>query len=189
MCTNTQQCHQGACIANGGTGGGSGSTGGGSSGGGSAGGGSATGGGTAASGGGSGATGGGSSGGGSAGGGSAAGGGTSSGPTLCTSGDGGVNTFAGCDTWEDHTAAGDSRTVAFGTNFMATPMCMEIKNGQTVTFNSTDSSHPGAQTCGPVGNVIEFSGGASAMVTFHDAGVYGYECTVHFFQGAIKVDP
>jgi plastocyanin len=180
-CTNTQQCHAGGCIDNGGTGGGS------SGGGSAAGGGSSSGGGSGSTGGGSGSTGGGS---GSTGGGSGStGGGTSSGPALCTSGDGGVNTFMGCDTWEDHTDAGDARLVAFGPNFMATPMCMEIKNGQTVTFNSTDSSHPGEQTCGPVANVVTFPGGAMTMITFHDAGVYGYECSVHLFPGAIKVDP
>jgi plastocyanin len=183
-CTNTQQCHSGGCIDNGGTGGGS-ATGGGSS----SGGGASSGGGSSSTGGGSGSTGGGSSGGGSAGGGSAAGGGTSSGPTLCTSGDGGTNTFMGCDTWENHTDAGDARTVVFGTNFTATPMCMEIKSGQTVTFDSTNSTHPGAQTCGPVANVIQFSGGAMAMIPFQNAGVYGYQCTIHGFTGAIKVDP
>jgi plastocyanin len=184
-CTNTQQCHFGSCVANGGTGGGSGSTGGSGATGGSG----STGGGSGSTGGGSGATGGGSSGGGSAGGGSATGGGTSSGPTLCTNPDGGADTYAGCDTWENHTDAGDARAVVFGTNFAITPPCMEIKNGQTVTFTSTDVTHPGAQTCGPVDNVIEFAGGATQMITFHDAGVYGYHCTYHDFKGAIKVDP
>jgi plastocyanin len=150
------------------------------------GGGGAMGGGSGAMGGGSGAMGGGS---GAVGGGSGAVGG-GSGATLCTNPDGGADTYAGCDTWEDHTAASDARTVTFGAASapFVSPTCMEVKSGQTVHITA-GVSHPGDQACGPANGKLVFPDGTTTDIMLTTPGVYGYFCTVHGFTAGIKVDP
>jgi plastocyanin len=97
-----------------------------------------------------------------------------------TAGSGGAcaASFAGCTAYEDHTAAADSRNIAFVTA-MYTPSCMKIKAGQTVTFSGQFAAHPLMQSCGPAPAVITNGTGTSKSITFAAAGDYGYYCTVH----------
>jgi plastocyanin len=120
----------------------------------------------------------------------AMGGGT--GATLCTNPDGGADTYAGCDTWEDHTAASDARTVTFGggsfPNYTVSPKCMEVKSGQTVHIMAI-TNHPGDQACGPESGKMVFPAATTTDIMLTTPGVYGYFCTVHGFTAGIKVDP
>lgn len=113
----------------------------------------------------------------------ACGSGGGSGGTGGTAGSGGTGgacaaAFAECATYEDHTAAADSRTIAFVTA-MYTPRCMKIKAGQMVTFSGQFAAHPLMQSCGPTANVITNGTGTSESITFATAGDYGYYCTIH----------
>lgn len=90
--------------------------------------------------------------------------------------------FAGCATFVDLTAEPVDRTIHFplGSESYG-PQCARVRFGQTVVFQGGDfSSHPLAQACGPVNNVLLANQGSTLSVTFNRGlGVYGYYCTRH----------
>lgn len=98
-----------------------------------------------------------------------------------------------CTTFEDHTAAGDARAIAFGgANGLAyVPSCMEIKAGQIVTWNGDFSLHPLAAFNGDANSPIQStSTGTTVQFTFANAGTFGFHCQVHAQMiGAVKVVP
>jgi plastocyanin len=120
------------------------------------------------------------------------GGTTDGGPdTSCTA------DYAGCTTFEDHTASGDPRTITFGgtAGNAYVPKCMQVKVGQTVTFSGDFSFHPLQPACGPAIPSVSPVSATEATVTFDTAGNYGYFCTRHGtaagtgMAGAIEVVP
>ncbi len=100
--------------------------------------------------------------------------------------------FAGCTTFEDHTAAADPRAVAT-MGFSYTPKCMQIKKGQTVNVaaSAVHPLKPGPQA----GNPIPPMSTSAQMVTFNTEGTFGYFCMNHGaadgtgMAGAIQVVP
>jgi plastocyanin len=132
----------------------------------------------------------------SGGGGQAPDGGQAAGINGCTSAD-----------YKDATAAGASRTIAFGGPLANKydPKCLLIGVGQSVTFSpSTGSSfgghplrpgaspsQPGNETPGPNSPIPSVSSGSSAaVVTFLNAGIYPYYCSAHDtlgMFGAVRV--
>jgi plastocyanin len=106
--------------------------------------------------------------------------------------------------YKDATAAGTSRTIAFGGPLANTydPKCLLIGVGQSVTFSpSTGSSfgghplrpgaspsQPGTETPSannPIPSVA--SGSSPAIVTFLNAGTYPYYCSAHDTLGMFGV--
>ncbi len=90
--------------------------------------------------------------------------------------------FAGCVSWVDFTGASVDRTIHFPLgNDAYGPECARVRFGQTVTFLGQNfGTHPLAQGCGPVNNVLLANQGDSFSVTFNRGlGVYGYYCTRH----------
>ena len=102
----------------------------------------------------------------------------------------------GCDTFEDHTAAGDARAIVWGLSVNSTPAhCMKIKAGQTVVWNGDTGGHPlvvfNGDTPNPISGVVADVAANTQTVTFPSAGTFGYECNVHKsgMMGAIQVVP
>ena len=99
-------------------------------------------------------------------------------------------TVQGCGAtdFEDHTAAGDTRTITPWNTSLGTK-CYKIKVGQSVTWNGVPTSaHPlGATTDGTQPNPIT----DVATTAFPAAGTFGWHCTIHtgLMKGAIEVVP
>jgi plastocyanin len=100
----------------------------------------------------------------------------------------------GCTVFEDHTAVGDARAIAFGgaNGLKYVPSCMEIKVGQTVTWNGDFATHPlqafNGDTPNPI--VAPDAGATTDPIAFPTAGTFGFHCGVHAnMVGAIKVIP
>lgn len=97
-----------------------------------------------------------------------------------------------CTKYQDHTAAGDARVVAWDFPIaQSAERCLTVKVGQTVTWVSEAgfSTHPlkggGGKTPNPIINV-----GADGKVTFTAEGTYGYNCDIHpAMLGAVRVVP
>ena len=102
--------------------------------------------------------------------------------------------YAGCTTFVDLTDAG-TPTIRFPVGGDAySPACVRVRLGQSVLFSGNLSSHPLAQGCGPVNDLLNGTSGTSASFGFTSAlGVFGYYCTRHGSQsgsgmaGAIEV--
>lgn len=110
-------------------------------------------------------------------------------------GDGGpVN---GCTNFTNRGDPNDQRRVQFPNNAgpqQYQPRCLEIKAGQSVTWEGSFSNHPLVATSGVPNNPIPstpLSTGTANSITFPAAGTFGYECSAHAAQmnGAIRVVP
>ena len=113
----------------------------------------------------------------------------------------GEPTINGC--WlggaEDHTAAADSRTIAFtGSNFSG--KCMKVSVGQSVTWNAVFANHPlypgvapSSTGSGSSGNPITTTTtGSTVTFAFPVAGTFLYYCSHHQgfgMYGAVFVVP
>lgn len=76
--------------------------------------------------------------------------------------------------------------------FAVSPRCVQIKAGQTVTWNGSFTTHPLEADQGDAPNPISTANtsGASAAVTFPTAGTFGFKCQVHSsMTGAVLVTP
>src|SRR5690606_7783131 len=106
--------------------------------------------------------------------------------TACPGGEGGTpcpQAFAGCTSLTDAKADGAERTITFGERLgnAYAPKCLEVKKGQTVTFNGDFDVHPLAAACGTLedtlGSTVE--AGTDSAITFDEAGDFGYYCSKH----------
>ena len=106
--------------------------------------------------------------------------------TACPEGGGGEacpQAFAGCQSLTDATAAGADRTIRFGVeqgNNYA-PKCLEVKKGQTITFEGDFVLHPLSAACGTLEETLASTveTGTNSTITFDQAGDFGYFCTKH----------
>jgi plastocyanin len=76
--------------------------------------------------------------------------------------------------------------------FAVSPRCLQIKAGQTVTWNGSFTTHPLLADEGDTPNPISTAdtSGPSATVTFPTAGTFGFKCEVHAsMTGAVLVTP
>jgi plastocyanin len=76
--------------------------------------------------------------------------------------------------------------------FQVSPRCVEIKAGQSVTWNGNFATHPLEADQGDKPNPIASANlaGSSATVTFPAAGTFGFKCQVHSSMiGAVLVTP
>jgi plastocyanin len=84
--------------------------------------------------------------------------------------------FAGCTSFEDRTAEGASRVIAFSGSAYA-PKCIRIKKGQSVSI-AASSFHPLEPAPGnPSGDLA--GSDATATRTLTVPGTYGYFCPNH----------
>jgi plastocyanin len=102
-------------------------------------------------------------------------------------------TVNGCSMFADHTANNDARSIVWDFSVANDPdRCMQVKAGQTVTFNGNFQSHPlkdqGGDSPNPFASAAPM--GNSAAVTFAAAGTFGFVCQFHAsMKGAILVVP
>jgi hypothetical protein len=104
-------------------------------------------------------------------------------------GDSGGLPVEGCNTFEDHTATSDSRTISPWDPSLG-KKCYTIKVGQSVTWSpSPSSANPLVATGGTKPSPI--LGDNAAVVAFPNQGTYGFQCAVHLslMHGAIQVVP
>ncbi len=109
------------------------------------------------------------------------------GPGACSS------DYAGCTSFTDRTAGGPGAIVTFQ-NFAYDPPCLQLRVGQSVTFQGDFSVHPLRQACGPT---LVFTGASGTQATFilSVPGLYGYYCLDHGsstgqgMAGAVRVVP
>ncbi len=94
-------------------------------------------------------------------------------------------TINGCATFVDRTADNAARTVPWNEDLIYEPVrCMQVRVGQSVTFNGDLDNHPmlpsGGDAPSPLG---------AAVATFTAPGTYGYRCIPHpsEMNGAIRV--
>ena len=91
--------------------------------------------------------------------------------------------FAGCTTFEDHTADTEV-TIDFGGDggLAYSPKCIQVRASTTsIKFAGDFTTHPLTEACAPPQSVTfsvsDFQG--SVGITFDVAGTYGYYCAVH----------
>jgi plastocyanin len=91
--------------------------------------------------------------------------------------------FASCTDWSDQTDPASNRVVDFGGVFgnNYSPKCLKIKNGQAVTFQTTQTfgSHPLIVDCQEHAAMTNTSSGTSAQFLFIKPGYYNYHCQFH----------
>jgi plastocyanin len=112
-----------------------------------------------------------------------------------TGGDGGP--INGCTNFTDRSDPNDQRRIQFPNNAAPQqyqPRCLQIKAGQSVTWEGSFSNHPLVATPGVPSNPIPstpVNTGTAYSITFPAAGTFGYECSAHPAQmnGALRVVP
>ena len=99
----------------------------------------------------------------------------------------------GCTTFTDMTADGGVITGPSGAApSQYSPNCVQIKVGQSVTWNSDFTNHPLVPTSG-VGTqpnpITATSTGTTVTITFPAAGTFAYNCGIHntTMLGAVEV--
>ena len=122
--------------------------------------------------------------------------GTDTGPAdtgIDTGVDSGPPVINGCTSFEDATAVAANRTLVWDFPIAVDPRrCLMIAKGQTVTFATPIPFHPLGAKDGTVPTPIPASTttAAGGIITFPNAGTYGYVCLNHpSMTGAIKVLP
>jgi hypothetical protein len=129
-------------------------------------------------------------------------GGSSGGPveggtTADSSTDGGSGTDAAdagpvnnCKTFDDRTAAGATRTITWGFAIPAADRCIDIKVGQSVTWNGDFTMYRVGASGGDKPNPIAGFDPATPTVKFPAAGTFGFESPdAPALIGAIRVNP
>lgn len=96
-----------------------------------------------------------------------------------------------CKTFDDRTATSASRTIAWKFPLDAKDRCIEIKKGQSITFNGNFGQYRVAASKGPAGgdtpNPIAGFDESSPTVKFPTAGTFGFESPdAPALQGAIR---
>jgi len=101
----------------------------------------------------------------------------------------------GCTTFTDMTADGGVITGPSGAvAAQYAPACIQIKAGQSVTWNSDFTNHPLVPTAG-VGTqpnpITATSTGSTVTIAFPSAGTFAYNCGIHSttMLGAVEVTP
>lgn len=107
-------------------------------------------------------------------------------------GDAGAVVVNSCKTFDDRTATGASRTIAWQFPLPAADRCIEIKVGQSVTWNGDFAKYGVAASKGPAGgdspNPISAFDPTAPTVKFPSAGTFGFESPdAPALTGAVKV--
>lgn len=97
----------------------------------------------------------------------------------------------GCTSYLDGTTNGDLRTLTWDFGIAsATQRCLTVKAGQSVTFMGDFGFHPLAASGGDTPSPIQNGAAGQAVITFPNAGTYGYVCVNHgTMTGSIRVVP
>ncbi len=117
-------------------------------------------------------------------GGSTASGGTEGEPVLVSN----------CSSFTDRTADAAARLVTWDfTIGTAEERCLQVRQGQSVTFVGGFVTHPLGESGGTQPNPIQGPSNGTVTtysVTFPDQGTFGYECGIHAtMRGAVQVFP
>jgi hypothetical protein len=95
----------------------------------------------------------------------------------------------GCKTFDDRTAAGASRTIAWMFPIAAADRCIAIKAGQSVTWSGDFTMYRVAASGGDSPSPIAGFDPMTPTVTFPKAGTFGFESPdAPALVGAIKVE-
>lgn len=93
-----------------------------------------------------------------------------------------------CKTFDDRTAAGAARTIAWGFPLAAADRCIDIKVGQSVTWSGNFTQYRVGASGGDKPNPIAGFDPEAPTVTFTKAGTFGFESPdAPALVGAIRV--